>query len=121
MNNYEKLQAELKRCRQWVRDLQAGMFINCVYCGYRFGPSAEVPASMADVLKVHVEKCPEHPMAKLKADLVELQEAVKWYFECDELFWHFYDHATPVIDGPFEEIYKTTKKADKHLRLLIGL
>lgn len=51
-----------QRLQQWVNDLQAGMYINCVYCGHRYGPDDEVPAAMADVLKQHIEQCPEHPL-----------------------------------------------------------
>ena len=25
--------------RQWIDDLQSGMYINCVYCGHRYGPA----------------------------------------------------------------------------------
>lgn len=57
----ETSEQELARLRQWVNDLQAGCYINCVYCGHRYGPDTEVPASMADVLKAHIEQCPEHP------------------------------------------------------------
>jgi hypothetical protein len=57
----------LERLVQWVQDLQSRMFVNCIYCGHRYGPSAEVPASMADVLKEHIKVCPEHPMSKLQA------------------------------------------------------
>ena len=62
--------AELKR---WVSDLQAGMYINCVYCGHRYGPDDEVPSTMADALKEHVERCPKHPMSKLRTKLSEAQ------------------------------------------------
>jgi len=62
-----RLKEDNDRLRQWVADLQAGCYINCVYCGHRYGPDDEVPAAMADVLKEHIEKCPEHPMSKLKA------------------------------------------------------
>lgn len=49
--------------RQWINDLQSGMYINCVYCGHRYGPNEEeIPA---DALRRHVAECPEHPMAKL--------------------------------------------------------
>lgn len=64
---------ELIRLRQWVRDLQSGMFVNCVYCGHRYGPAADTAVSMADVLKTHVEQCPEHPMAKLKLEHEQLK------------------------------------------------
>jgi hypothetical protein len=67
----DALKAEVERLRAWVNDLQAGMYINCVYCGHRYGPDDEVPATMADVLKAHIEKCPEHPMSKLRTDLTE--------------------------------------------------
>lgn len=64
-----KLEATLARYKAWVSDLQAGTFINCVYCGHCYGPDDEVPAAMADVLKAHIEQCPEHPMSALKAEL----------------------------------------------------
>jgi hypothetical protein len=70
--------------RSWVNDLQSGMFINCVYCGHRYGPSDQVPASMADVLKAHVEQCPAHPMSKLKA---ALRAAYEVYAGSDGFTW----------------------------------
>jgi len=60
------LRQDIQNLEQWVDDLQSGMFINCVYCGHRYGPRDEVPTSMAQVLKEHVEQCPKHPMSKLK-------------------------------------------------------
>lgn len=66
----------LTRCaelKQWVDDLQSGMYVNCVYCGHRYGPGETTPVSMADALKAHVEQCPEHPASKLKAELARLQ------------------------------------------------
>ncbi len=79
---------ELERLRQWVDDLQAKMYINCVYCGHKYGPEDEVQSSMADVLKSHVEKCPSHPMSKLKRELEVLRVAehmlrgyLKWAVE----------------------------------------
>lgn len=66
---------EIKRLRKWINDLQAGCYINCVYCGHRYGPNDEVPASMADVLKEHVEQCPEHPMSALKQEVEKLRES----------------------------------------------
>jgi DNA-directed RNA polymerase subunit RPC12/RpoP len=70
----EKLRAEVARLHQWVEDCQAGMYINCVYCGHRYGPNTEVPASMADVLKKHVEQCPDHPMSALRKEVEGLRE-----------------------------------------------
>ncbi len=44
------------------------MYVNCVYCGHRYGPAKDTPVSMADVLKKHIENCSKHPMSKLKQD-----------------------------------------------------
>lgn len=57
---------EIERLENWVDDLQANMYINCVYCGHRYGPEDEVPATMADILKRHISICPKHPMSRLK-------------------------------------------------------
>lgn len=62
--------AENARLSDWVSDLQAGGYVNCVYCGHRYGPDPGTPVAMADVLKAHVSTCPEHPMAKLTAAVV---------------------------------------------------
>lgn len=61
----EQLRIENERLKQWVSDLQSGMFVNCVYCGHRYGPQDEIPATMADALKQHVARCPKHPMSRL--------------------------------------------------------
>lgn len=68
--------AELERLQQWVNDLQAGMYINCVYCGHRYGPDDEVPATMAEVLKEHIAVCPKHPLAEARAECERLREAL---------------------------------------------
>lgn len=60
-------EGESATMRRWVDDLQSGMYINCVYCGHRYGPGETTPVSMADALKAHVEQCPKHPMSALKA------------------------------------------------------
>ena len=56
---------ELELRQAWVDDLQAGMYINCIYCGHRYGPDTEVTATMADILKEHIEQCPKHPMSEM--------------------------------------------------------
>jgi hypothetical protein len=63
----------IEALKQWVADLQSGMYINCVYCGHRYGPDSEVASTMADVLKEHIEQCPEHPMSHAKARIAELE------------------------------------------------
>lgn len=60
--------AEIERLTRWIDDLQSGMYVNCVYCGHRYGPGETTPVSMAEALKSHIEICPEHPMSRLKAD-----------------------------------------------------
>lgn len=72
-----ELMRELTQMQQWVNDLQSGMYINCVYCGHRYGPGETTPVSMADALKAHIEQCPKHPMSALKAD-VERLKAGRW-------------------------------------------
>lgn len=71
-----QLEKDLVRYRQWVNDLQAGMCISCVYCGYQYGPDPGTPVAMADVLKAHIEVCPEHPMSRLKEALTAYKKAL---------------------------------------------
>jgi hypothetical protein len=71
---------EIARLTLWVNDLQSGMYINCVYCGHRYGPQDQVPATMADALKAHIEVCPKHPMSALRAErdaLLRSQRSVR--------------------------------------------
>jgi len=70
------LRAEIERLTKWIADLQSGMYVNCVYCGHRYGPGETTPVSMADALKAHVEQCPKHPMSKLR-------EALAFYADRD--------------------------------------
>lgn len=71
---------EIAVLRQWVNDLQSGMYINCAYCGHRYGPkfaSQEMrdrtePIVSAALTK-HIEQCPKHPMSALKAENAELK------------------------------------------------
>lgn len=63
------LEEKLGRYKAWVRDLQSGMYVNCVYCGHRYGPQDETPVSMAELLKQHIEQCPEHPLYQCKTAL----------------------------------------------------
>ena len=67
--------------KKWVNDLQSGMYINCVYCGHQYGPKENTPISMADVLKQHIEKCPKHPMSKLKTKYADLEKAVEEWID----------------------------------------
>jgi len=70
---------ECRKLRQWVDDLQSGMYINCVYCGHRYGPRVDTPVPMADVLKEHIEQCPDHPLSTAQKRIAELVSL------CDDL------------------------------------
>ena len=70
----QTLRSEVERLNLWVEDIQSGMYINCVYCGHRYGPRETTPVSMADALKEHIEQCPKHPMSELRARVRELED-----------------------------------------------
>lgn len=74
----QEARAENKRLQEWIADLQSGMYVNCVYCGHRYGPGETTPVSMADALKTHVEQCPDHPMSKLRAALAFYADPDSW-------------------------------------------
>lgn len=75
----DKQRAEIERLEKWVADLQSGMYINCVYCGHRYGPQDEVPATMADALTAHVAVCLKHPMSALRSSCEELLALCEQY------------------------------------------
>ena len=69
--------ARLEQLQAWVNDLQSGMYVNCVYCGHRYGPlDAPTPVSMADTLASHIEKCPAHPLREAFAQIERLKAVV---------------------------------------------
>jgi len=87
-NEVEWLIAEVERLQQWVNDLQSRMFINCVYCGHRYGPDPGTPVAMADILRQHIEICPKHPLSRMKSRaekaegrIRELEEGLKPFAE----------------------------------------
>ncbi len=73
---FDRCNAEIKRLQDWVNDLQSGMYINCVYCGHRYGPAKNTPIAFAEVLKRHIEQCPKHPMSALRKENEELKKQV---------------------------------------------
>jgi Zn ribbon nucleic-acid-binding protein len=77
--------AEIDRLQAWVGDLQCGMYVNCIYCGYRHGLAETTPASMADSLKAHIAQCEHHPMAKaLQAIWQALDDMAGSHCVCEE-------------------------------------
>lgn len=105
-----RLEEENKRLQQWVDDLQSEMYINCVYCGHRYGPSDEVPASMAEILKQHVEVCPKHPMSVLKNRIDALRNFVKGELENCLVWDSNLEYAQIDILNPEESIDSIRKK-----------
>jgi hypothetical protein len=73
VGRYRAAADQIERLRKWIDDLQSRMFVNCVYCGHRYGPEESTPVSMADVLKEHIRRCPEHPLAAAQARIRELE------------------------------------------------
>lgn len=71
-----ELEAKNQQLTQWVSDCQSGMYINCVYCGHRYGPQEDTPVAMADVLREHIEKCPKHPLSEARAKLAEAEAVI---------------------------------------------
>lgn len=68
------MEKEIKALRQWIADLLSGMYVNCVYCGHRYGPVEATPVSMADQLTKHIEDCPRHPLALLRQSVKDADE-----------------------------------------------
>lgn len=97
------LEAENDRLRQWVKDLQSGMYINCVYCGHRYGPAKETPVAMADVLKKHIEVCPEHPLSALKRENEELKKDIEFLHKDASKPWNVRILA-PTETDPFRQL-----------------
>lgn len=83
----ESYLTRIRQLRQWVNDLQAGNVITCVYCGHRYGPDPGTPVAMADVLKQHVEQCPDHPLAAAKKRIEELEGGIQEAFDYANNRW----------------------------------
>ena len=91
MNNtddlYDDLQTEIRELQEqnekleaWIDDLQSGMYINCVYCGHRYGPNTpRVETTMRKALEEHIASCPKHPLSKAKSELEQARrERDEW-------------------------------------------
>lgn len=87
----EPLDKTITRVSAWMKDLHSGMFINCVYCGHRYGPKEKTPVAMADVLKAHIRECPAHPLSKALAALETAERAL--------------DDASSVVDPGDDEVF----------------
>ena len=74
----ERQAREIADLERWVADCQSGMYVNCVYCGHRYGPREDTPVAMADVLREHIEQCPKHPLSAAKAQIEQLQRVADY-------------------------------------------
>ena len=73
MTNKELIE-ENKRLEAWIDDLQSGMWINCVYCGHRYGPNkGDHLVTMRKTLEKHIEECPKHPLSMARNRIMELE------------------------------------------------
>lgn len=70
-----ELGAEVDRLKAWVADLQAGMYVACVYCGHRLAGREAASSKWSDALRAHIETCSQHPVSKLKVQLEEMTTA----------------------------------------------
>jgi DNA repair exonuclease SbcCD ATPase subunit len=105
----QELESEVQRLKQWVADCQSGMYINCVYCGHRYGTREDTPVAMADVLKEHIEQCPQHPLSAMKKaheELYQRLKRVRYAVLCardsytkDTDSWKFFNDYLDEIDG----------------------
>lgn len=93
---------ERDESRAWVSDLQSGLYVNCVYCGHRYGPGETTPVTMADALKAHIEICKSHPMSALKSELAALKakRALTEDELATELTGKRVAHSAPVAGHP---------------------
>ena len=66
--------SEIEGLKSWVNDCQAGMYINCVYCGHRYGPADKVACTMQEALYEHIAKCPKHPLSAAKQKITALEQ-----------------------------------------------
>lgn len=94
------LKEENKRLEAWIDDLQSGMYINCVYCGHRYGPNSgpdtkDFNLTMRKALEQHIAECPKHPLSSAKAEIAKKDEDDKQV----RLFLLFnHGHSAPYID-----------------------
>lgn len=72
-----QLTVEVERLQRHVADLMSGMWVNCVYCGARYGPADDTPVTMAEILTRHVARCPHHPMSKLKTAIEDAIQEIR--------------------------------------------
>ena len=92
----ERQAREIADLERWVADCQSGMYVNCVYCGHRYGPREDTPVAMADVLREHIEQCPKHPLSAAKAQIEQLTKTLTQVYAA----LHKLTAVTSYLDDP---------------------
>jgi len=87
----EELVIENKRLEMWIDDLQSGMYINCVYCGHRYGPNSgpdtkDFNLTMRKTLEQHIAECPKHPLSAAKKEIERLKTMLNQLAEEDRRY-----------------------------------
>lgn len=107
----KSVEGKRDEARAWISDLQSGMYINCVYCGHRYGPGDTTPVSAADALKAHVEQCPKHPMSALKSKLTAAEHRASVAEAGFMSTWDFFNGNTPTGDRGFNREFLAAQEA----------
>lgn len=94
----ERTKAECARLTAWVNDLQSGMYINCVYCGHRYGPGEGQPTMQA-ALTEHISSCPKHPLRRAREDLDGIRRLVAEVAGEDPETWPTHGNAPLAISA----------------------
>ena len=90
-----------KTLEQWVHDCQAGMYINCVYCGYRYGPDDEVAPTMQQALYDHIAECPKHPLSAMKRRAERAEARLAHLTDAASVAWRWREYLRPRTVFPF--------------------
>jgi hypothetical protein len=67
MLSEKELIEEIATLQRWIDDLHSGMYLNCLYCGFRHSVGAT-----RQEMQEHIFYCEKHPLSKLKARCEEL-------------------------------------------------
>lgn len=70
----KKLKKDNERLQKWVKKYQPHFFAKCSLCGHPYWPVNDVPDNPTELLKDHIENCPEHPMSALKRKNEQIME-----------------------------------------------
>ena len=107
-----------EQLEQWIDDLQSGMYINCVYCGHRYGPNSgpstkKFNITMRKALEEHISSCPKHPLSAAKAEITVLKESVE--------SWKREYRLINAAQIAAEERVKELEAENKRLRKILSL